>query len=217
MFHKLLDAVLKTGNRINSGTHRGDAKAFKLDTLLKLADIKSNDGKTTLLHFIILEVIKSENLAPQFITSLESELASVKKASTIDPNELTRTVSKLSNGIEKVRNVVQLNRPFVENGRGGLSFHERMNVFLQRAEEEMLEIQDRENVALSSVIDMAEFFHGDSVKEENEPFRIFGVVRDFLTLLGSKICKEAGKMNDCGVGNYTCQMPVNADKIPSLI
>lgn len=216
MFHKLLDAVLKTGNRINSGTHRGDAKAFKLDTLLKLGDIKSNDGKTTLLHFIILEVIKSEKLAPQFITSLESELANVKKASTIDPNELTRTVSKLSNGIEKVRNVIQLNRPFVGNGMG-LSFNERMSVFLQRAEEEMLEIQDRENVTLSSVIDMAEFFHGDSVKEENEPFRIFGVVRDFLTLLDSKICKEAEMMNECGAGNYTCHMPVNADKVPSLI
>ncbi|XP_078155716.1 formin-like protein 1 [Carex rostrata] len=216
LFHKLLDAVLKTGNRINSGTHRGDAKAFKLDTLLKLGDIKSNDGKTTLLHFIILEVIKSEKLAPQFITSLESELANVKKASTIDPNELTRTVSKLSNGIEKVRNVIQLNRPFVGNGMG-LSFNERMSVFLQRAEEEMLEIQDRENVVLSSVIDMAEFFHGDSVKEENEPFRIFGVVRDFLTLLDSKICKEAEMMNECGAGNYTCHMPVNADKVPSLI
>jgi Formin Homology 2 Domain len=33
-----------------------DAKAFKLDTLLKLADMRSNDGKTILSHFIVHEV-----------------------------------------------------------------------------------------------------------------------------------------------------------------
>ncbi|KAJ0094617.1 hypothetical protein Patl1_15057 [Pistacia atlantica] len=40
MFLKLLEAVLKTGNRMNVGTTRGDAHAFKLDTLLKLVDVK---------------------------------------------------------------------------------------------------------------------------------------------------------------------------------
>lgn len=59
-FIKLLEAVLKTGNRLNMGTFRGDAKAFKLDTLLKLADVKGVDGKTTLLHFVIQEIIRAE-------------------------------------------------------------------------------------------------------------------------------------------------------------
>ncbi|XP_061971885.1 formin-like protein 6 [Populus nigra] len=35
LFLKLLEAVLRTGNRMNVGTNRGDAKAFRLDTLLK--------------------------------------------------------------------------------------------------------------------------------------------------------------------------------------
>lgn len=52
MFLKLLEAVLRTGNRMNVGTNRGEAKAFKLDTLLKLADVKGTDGKTTLLRDI---------------------------------------------------------------------------------------------------------------------------------------------------------------------
>lgn len=59
-FIKLLEAVLKTGNRLNTGTFRGDAKAFKLDNLLKLADVKGVDGKTTLLHFVIQEIMKAE-------------------------------------------------------------------------------------------------------------------------------------------------------------
>lgn len=60
LFLKLLEAVLRTGNHMNDGTNRGDAKAFKLDTLLKLGDIKGKDGKTTLLHFVVQEVIRSE-------------------------------------------------------------------------------------------------------------------------------------------------------------
>lgn len=62
LFLKLLEAVLKTGNRMNVGTFRGEAQAFKLDALLKLADIKGIDGKTTLLHFVVQEIIKSEGM-----------------------------------------------------------------------------------------------------------------------------------------------------------
>lgn len=59
---KLLEAVLKTGNRMNVGTIRGGAEAFKLDALLKLADVKGTDGKTTLLHFVVQEMVRSEGI-----------------------------------------------------------------------------------------------------------------------------------------------------------
>ncbi|KAF5948771.1 hypothetical protein HYC85_014728 [Camellia sinensis] len=62
LFLKLLEAVLKTGNRMNDGTFRGGAQAFKLDTLLKLSDVKGTDGKTTLLHFVVKEIIRSEGI-----------------------------------------------------------------------------------------------------------------------------------------------------------
>ncbi|CAL9205040.1 formin-like protein 5 [Musa acuminata AAA Group] len=62
LFLKLLEAVLKTGNRMNDGTFRGGAQAFKLDTLLKLSDVKGADGKTTLLHFVVQEIIRSEGV-----------------------------------------------------------------------------------------------------------------------------------------------------------
>ncbi|KDP39038.1 hypothetical protein JCGZ_00795 [Jatropha curcas] len=62
LFLKLLEAVLKTGNRMNDGTFRGGAQAFKLDTLLKLSDVKGVDGKTTLLHFVVQEISRSEGV-----------------------------------------------------------------------------------------------------------------------------------------------------------
>jgi hypothetical protein len=60
LFFKLLEAVLKAGNRMNAGTARGNAQAFNLTALRKLTDVKSTDGSTTLLHFVVEEVVRSE-------------------------------------------------------------------------------------------------------------------------------------------------------------
>ncbi|KAE8672953.1 Formin-like protein 7 [Hibiscus syriacus] len=60
LFMKLLEAILKAGNHMNAGTARGDAQAFNLTSLLKLYDVKSTDGKTTLLHFVVEEVVRSQ-------------------------------------------------------------------------------------------------------------------------------------------------------------
>lgn len=60
LFVKLLEAVLKAGNRMNAGTSRGNAQAFNLTALRKLSDVRSTDGKTTLLHFVVEEVVRSE-------------------------------------------------------------------------------------------------------------------------------------------------------------
>ncbi|TKY58576.1 Formin protein 8 [Spatholobus suberectus] len=60
LFVKLLEAVLKAGNRMNAGTTRGNAQAFNLASLRKLSDVKSTNGKTTLLHFVVEEVVRSE-------------------------------------------------------------------------------------------------------------------------------------------------------------
>ncbi|KAK9675736.1 hypothetical protein RND81_11G026900 [Saponaria officinalis] len=60
VFLKLLEAILKAGNKLNAGTARGNAQAFNLTALRKLSDYKSSDGKTTLLHFVVHEVVRNE-------------------------------------------------------------------------------------------------------------------------------------------------------------
>ncbi|RAL45349.1 hypothetical protein DM860_013745 [Cuscuta australis] len=78
LFLKLLEAVLKTGNRMNSGTYRGGAQAFKLDTLLKLSDVKGKDGKTTLLHFVVREIIRLEGLRAACASRELRSISSIK-------------------------------------------------------------------------------------------------------------------------------------------
>ncbi|KAG6385538.1 hypothetical protein SASPL_154374 [Salvia splendens] len=118
LFLKLLEAVLKTGNRMNSGTFRGGAQAFKLDTLLKLADVKGLDGKTTLLHFVVQEIIRGEGIRAaraeretRSMSSIVSEDLDI--GSDIDTDEDLRSlglqaVSRLGNDLESVKRAAAL-------------------------------------------------------------------------------------------------------------
>ncbi|KAE8676301.1 Formin-like protein 1 [Hibiscus syriacus] len=229
MFLKLLEAVLKTGNRMNVGTNRGDAHAFKLDTLLKLVDVKGADGKTTLLHFVVQEIIRTEGarllntndqaesstsnkdarcrkLGLQVVSSLSAELTNVKKAAAMDSEVLNSEVLKLSRGIVNISDVLRLNET-MGSGESKEKFSESMNRFMSMAEEEILRIRAHESVALSLVKEITEYFHGNSTKEEAHPFRIFTVVRDFLTVL-ERVCKEVGMINERTIVSSAHKFPV---------
>ncbi|KAL3843944.1 hypothetical protein ACJIZ3_001347 [Penstemon smallii] len=215
LFLKLLEAVLKTGNRMNVGTIRGEAKAFKLDALLKLADVKGTDGKTTLLHFVVQEIIRSEGIRVSesimgkinlksknasiedkeesyrrmgldLVIGLSSELCNVKKTATIDLDVLASSVANLSGGINKLQYLVQKDM-IMEEKKG--NFVNSMRSFLKYAELKLKELQEDENIILLHVREITEYFHGNVSKDESNPLRIFVIVRDFLGML-DLVCKE---------------------------
>jgi prefoldin subunit 5 len=237
MFLKLLEAVLKTGNRMNIGTNRGDAHAFKLDTLLKLVDIKGADGKTTLLHFVVQEIIKFEGarvpftpsqshigdnmaeqsafqddlelkkLGLQVVSGLSSQLINVKKAAAMDSNSLINETAEIARGIAKVKEVITE----LKQETGVERFLESMNSFLNKGEKEITELQSHGDNVMKMVKEVTEYFHGNS---ETHPFRIFAVVRDFLTIL-DQVCKEVGRVNERTVyGSMPLHSPSNQTATP---
>ncbi|KAF3649476.1 Formin-like protein 1 [Capsicum annuum] len=217
-FLKLLEAVLRTGNRMNMGTDRGDAHAFKLDTLLKLVDIKGADGKTTLLHFVLHETIRAEGShlsdaeqptnvetnhqssshdeaefgnGVNIISNLSHELTSVKKAAVMDSYTLSNEVAKLAAGIAKITDVIKLNQEMVLDESSRKLF-ESMNGFLKKAEGEIINIQAQEDVALSMVKELTEYFYGNLAMEEARSLKVFIVVKDFLSII-DQVCKDLRK------------------------
>lgn len=107
--------MLKTGNRLNMGTNRGDAQAFKLDTLLKLADVKGTDNKTTLLHFVIQEIIRSESSK---LTRLGSTCSTPSTPNT--PGSPTNFSAKLEAAMESP-NAAQQNLDGEESKKMGMA------------------------------------------------------------------------------------------------
>lgn len=71
--------ALQVGNHLNSGTQRGSAEGFHLDALSKLGDIKSRHAGTSLLQFIVGNVLKARPSAQH----LASSLAAVTSAANI--------------------------------------------------------------------------------------------------------------------------------------
>ncbi|XP_020676104.2 formin-like protein 2 [Dendrobium catenatum] len=214
LFLRLLDAVLKTGNRMNVGTIRGGARAFKLDALLKLADVKGTDGKTTLLHFVVQEMNKSEGLntheknnekaftkgkakttkekeedynarEQEIVSSLSSELCNVKKTATMDLDVLASSISNLSNGMCKLKELLE---ELTRNQRD-VSFVSSMRSFQKQGEGIINELKESEDRVFRHVREITEYYHGDVSKDEVNPLRIFVIVSDFLGML-DRVCKE---------------------------
>lgn len=98
---KLLAAVLKAGNSLNRGTFRGDAQAFKLDNLLKLDDVKGADGKTTLLHFVIKQIISSEEARAARLNNADTPTT---PATPQSPNETLFEAAIARNQMERMNN-----------------------------------------------------------------------------------------------------------------
>lgn len=200
---------------MNIGTTRGGAKAFKLDTLLKLADVKGTDGKTTLLHFVVQEIVRSEGIRVSesimgrinmrsttlniedkeenyrkmgldLVSGLSTELCNVKKTATIDLDVLASSVTNLSEEMSKLQRLVRKDM-ITEETKG--NFVTSMRSFLKYAETKVKELQQDENRVLLHVKEITEYFHGNVSKDESNPLHIFVIVRDFLSML-DHVCKE---------------------------
>lgn len=216
LFLKLLEAVLKTGNRMNDGTFRGGAQAFKLDTLLKLSDVKGTDGKTTLLHFVVKEIIRSEGIraAREARESRGIRSDDFLEDPSQDSEENFRSlglqvVSGLSSELENVKKAAALDadsltgtvaklgqqlvkaRDFLNSGMRNVDqengFHQALKSFVQNAEVDIASLLEGEKRIMALVKSTADYFHGKAGKDEG--LRLFVIVRDFLIML-DKACRE---------------------------
>lgn len=198
---------------MNVGTIRGGARAFKLDALLKLADVKGTDGKTTLLHFVVQEIVRLEGVNAmetetekhksktadekeedhratglKLVSGLITELGNVKKTASMDLDVLISSVSNLSSGLSQSKQLVEQDMTVDDKSK---RFVLRMRSFLNEAEKIVKELKDDENQVLLQVRNITEYYHGDVSKDEANPLRIFVIVRDFLCML-DRVCKEVG-------------------------
>ncbi|KAJ9683636.1 hypothetical protein PVL29_019278 [Vitis rotundifolia] len=196
LFLKLLEAILKTGNRMNAGTSRGNAQAFNLAALQKLPDVKSTDGKTTLLHFVVEEVVRSEgkrcvlNRNRSLSRSSNSSLYSENSASREDRDKEyimigLPVVGGLSAEFSNVKKVAEMDY----NAFGGVcstltahsteikqfvaqfansdgGFLRKMKSFLEAAGEELREVREEQTRIMELLRRTTEYYQPRSSKNK---------------------------------------------------
>ncbi|KAK1423044.1 hypothetical protein QVD17_18338 [Tagetes erecta] len=207
LFVKLLEAVLKAGNRMNAGTSRGNAQAFDLNSLLKLSDVKSSDGKTNLLHFVVEEVVRLEgkrcviNQKPGSITSdtsrdkdyiklglpvvggVSSEFTNVKKAAAIEYDVILRSFSGLSDRLGEIMKSM-------EECGGGDGFVKGMDKFVGSAEREIRALREEQERVIGVVKKTNEYYRAGASKDKvKKQFQLFVIVKGFLEMV-DKACVD---------------------------
>lgn len=219
LFLKLLEAVLKTGNRMNDGTFRGGAQAFKLDTLLKLSDVKGTDGKTTLLHFVVQEIIRSEGIRAIRTAKSKKSVSSTKtddfaKDYTEESVENCcklglQVVSGLSSELEDIKKAAFIDSDGLTTTVSNLHHSMIKTKDFLNAEMKSLDEDSKFHRALGNFVECVEADISWLLKEQkrilalvkqtadyfhgkagtDEGLRLFAIVRDFLRML-DKACKE---------------------------
>ncbi|KAL4569597.1 hypothetical protein LXL04_025238 [Taraxacum kok-saghyz] len=215
IFVKLLEAILKAGNRMNAGTSRGNAQAFNLNSLLKLSDVKSSDGKTTLLHFVVEEVVRLEGkrcminrnhslrsstanlncdtsrgkdyimLGLPIVGGVSSEFCNVKKAAGIDYDALSKSCSGLTDRLTEIMKTVE-----ECGGDGGRGFVREMEKFVERAEREIQVLGEEEERVIGVVKKTNEYYQAGASKDKGrKQFQLFVIVKAFLEMV-DKACVE---------------------------
>ena len=204
---------------MNDGTYRGGAQAFRLDTLLKLSDVKGTDGKTTLLHFVVQEIIRSEGIRAVRTEKESRSMSSVKTEDFVDDgseesaeNYRSRglqVVSGLSSELEDVKKAAQIDGDALSSTVSKLSHsltstREFLNTELKSLEEGsefqccMERFVEKVKSEVTWMVDEEKRIMA-LVKStadyfhgnagKDEGLRLFSIVRDFLIIL-DKVCKE---------------------------
>lgn len=216
IFLRLLEAILKAGNRMNAGTARGNAQGFNLSALQKLSYVKSNDGKTTLLRFVVEQVIRSEGkrclinkghnddsdrkkekvekdtehltLGLPILQGISSEFSNVKKAATIDYDSFINTCSTLTTRVNDARQLIKC------CGNAEMDqFVKETRAFLEECEEELKVIREEQTRVMELVKRTTEYYQAGSSKDKGtQSLQFFAIVKDFLDMV-DKVCSDITK------------------------
>ena len=95
---EVLDMVLQIGNIMNEGTRTGGAAGFKFDSLLKLTQTKSSDGKMTVLDYIVMIFVAKDK---REVLQLTADFPDCQAASRMLITEMVNDVTSMNAALKK--------------------------------------------------------------------------------------------------------------------
>ncbi|XP_024366497.1 uncharacterized protein [Physcomitrium patens] len=205
---KILEMVLVAGNHLNGESFCGSASGFKLDALLKLMDVKGCHKNTTLLHFVVAELLKMD----EQVGKLSEELREVKLAANLSLDRLNSNLKELERGLEilnqEIRDIHSNNTLANSNE---LKFIESMVPFAQTSSKDFIILQNMAKSSLNKLKDVAMYF-GEPVKGDQNT-NLFKIMREFLFMFDCACneIKKAKKHKDNAMSiSHAQQRPASA-------
>ncbi|XP_060214412.1 formin-like protein 4 [Lycium barbarum] len=218
LFLKLLEAILKAGNRMNAGTSRGNAQAFKLTALRKLSDVKSMDGKTTLLHFVVQEVVRAEGKRCVLNQNQSRGTSAIPTSKNSTENDETEKeymmlglpiIGGLSSEFSNVKKAAaidyntlsktcsmltdqtsEIRGHLVQCGSDKGKFGKEMKKFLDAVDKEIKTVREEQDRVMELVKKTTDYYQAGASDDKGwQPLQLFTIVKDFLEMV-DKVCVE---------------------------
>ena len=211
--HKLLQTVLAVGNVLNRG--KRPARGIKLGSLVKLADTRSFDGKTTLLHYLVAIVQNSGD--PENLLGVTAELRPVYGARRMTLGSLDDELAGLKKGLASLSMELEGGPCPGAGGDGQGGFHSEASGIVGGLEE----LARQAHAAFRG---MAQYYGEsphDAAADSDEPERLLSTLFGFLDLVEKargdtrkvQAAKEAAKALQ-GEAGGAAQPPVPPPPLP---
>ncbi|XP_052040879.1 inverted formin-2 isoform X2 [Apodemus sylvaticus] len=135
--------ILKIGNFLNYGSHTGDADGFKISTLLKLTETKSQQSRVTLLHHVLEEVEKSHPDLLQLSRDLEPPSQAAGINLEIIHSEASANLKTLLEAERKVSSSIpEVQKQYAERLQTSIEASRALDKVFEAIEEKKLELAD---------------------------------------------------------------------------
>lgn len=187
----ILSAILAAGNYMNGGTARGQAVGVKLETLVKLGNIKQvAKGKGTLLHFIIDQLAASTPEAHIFYEKWDAMWNAAKVSSVTVDMSMKQLESALTLVKTELRECDNISDEAVRR-----PLRDRLSAFVTKTEKRYNDVSATHKDAMSKV-QSARRYLGDGVSDktsssEDAVQAFFALLQEFATMYKAALAELA--------------------------
>jgi hypothetical protein len=177
-FPKLIELILTIGNYMNSSAKTYEPiYGFDISFLPKLHNTKANDGKRTLLHFILQEIEKDYKDLLQFGGEFQGV---TEVASKIDTNELQRTLNEIKSRVNSAQTDLDTAKNTPTDSTSEDRFVEAMEGFVNAARDDTERLEALNVKMTNAYQELCDYLVIDSKKCSLNEF--FTDLKTFCTL-----------------------------------
>jgi len=180
---KVFELILAIGNYLNGTGPRGGAYGFKLEVLTKLADTKTNDNKSTLLHYLVSFIEREYKSLLDF----PQELSNVEIGAKVSEN-VVEEISKFKKEIKFIYE--EMNRPYYKSNAKNDPCGAKLEQFYHTAYNDMEVLEQNKKDALSLYKEVSKTFGEEDLKPDEFLTQIHQFAQAFKEAYNENVRKK---------------------------